>query len=385
MRKNTSVKEKEKDHRWALFSGDPKTIAMRTLPLMRMCINSGVNIVKKNHEMQHGNCTKVFTSSTGRTKKIRVRSSNQKLLQELSPRHDDQSWGTDFGFFSGVSMHMMSKSDIIHEEQHFGNRKSLVRFCSELINHYDRRGYRDLDMFITVQVLEDSLAALFVGAVCDERGYPYERKDQQSPTSTNSGKNISCKSEIYVHVVVRRELLSTQVAEAMQMQHQETESKIFQTGFNRLRMDLYWQILDHPAVLVKQSPTHFLHNSPARPSNKAGGKNNLFTHFPKDPVCDVCKRTKITRAPCRRNPESREDRIPEATQYGDARAGDHKVLNEENESRLHHRHAGGSTRFGYSVGTKLSVQKQDCTRYDEKFAVILTSPESKRGLIYTEY
>ena len=30
------------------------------------------------------------------------------------------------------------------------------------------------------------------------------------------------------------------------------------------------------------------------------GKHSVFTHFPKDRNCEICQRTKITRAPCRR-------------------------------------------------------------------------------------
>ena len=30
------------------------------------------------------------------------------------------------------------------------------------------------------------------------------------------------------------------------------------------------------------------------------GKHSVYTHFPKDRNCDMCKRTKITRAACRR-------------------------------------------------------------------------------------
>ena len=30
------------------------------------------------------------------------------------------------------------------------------------------------------------------------------------------------------------------------------------------------------------------------------GKHNVHTHFPKDRNCEICQRTKITRAPCRR-------------------------------------------------------------------------------------
>ena len=29
-------------------------------------------------------------------------------------------------------------------------------------------------------------------------------------------------------------------------------------------------------------------------------KHSVYTHFPEDRNCEICKRTKITRAPCRR-------------------------------------------------------------------------------------
>ena len=58
-------------------------------------------------------------------------------------------------------------------------------------------------------------------------------------------------------------------------------------------------------------------------------------------VCDLdmfvqvqlCNRTKDTRAPCRIYPEDRAVRIMIAKRFRD------KILNEDLESRLHHRHA----------------------------------------------
>ena len=38
------------------------------------------------------------------------------------------------------------------------------------------------------------------------------------------------------------------------------------------------------------------------------GKNSVYTHFPKDRNCEICKRTKITRAPCRRRNGEAEPR-----------------------------------------------------------------------------
>ena len=58
---------------------------------------------------------------------------------------------------------------------------------------------------------------------------------------------------------------------------------------------------------------------------------------PKDPNCAVCRRTKVTRLPCRRNPGDRADRIQIVEKFGDMITGHHKVLNAEQESRLHHK------------------------------------------------
>ena len=49
-------------------------------------------------------------------------------------------------------------------------------------------------------------------------------------------------------------------------------------------------------------------SEPPRPdpllSGKVKGSHSLFTHFPKDPKCEICKRTKLSRASCRRNSKS---------------------------------------------------------------------------------
>ena len=60
------------------------------------------------------------------------------------------------------------------------------------------------------------------------------------------------------------------------------------------------------------------------------GKHNVHTHFPKDRNCEICQRTKITRAPCRRR---NGGAVPRAANFGDPITADHKVLNEEGESR----------------------------------------------------
>ena len=59
-------------------------------------------------------------------------------------------------------------------------------------------------------------------------------------------------------------------------------------------------------------------------------------HLPTDRNCDVCMRTEITEAPCRR----RTGEAPlHAEKFGDLTTADHKVLDEEGKSRDNHRYA----------------------------------------------
>ena len=51
----------------------------------------------------------------------------------------------------------------------------------------------------------------------------------------------------------------------------------------------------------------------------------FFTHFPKDRNYEICLRTKITRASCRRGTGTV---VPRAGNFGDLTAADHKVLSE---------------------------------------------------------
>ena len=77
-----------------------------------------------------------------------------------------------------------------------------------------------------------------------------------------------------------------------------------------------------------------LEPTPARSADL--GKHSVHTHFPKDRNCEICKRTKITRAPCRRRTG---EAVLRAKKLGGLMTADHKVLNEEGESRNNHRYA----------------------------------------------
>ena len=93
------------------------------------------------------------------------------------------------------------------------------------------------------------------------------------------------------------------------------------------------------------------------------GKHNVHTRFLKDRNCEICKRTKITRAPCiRRIGEA----VPRAENFGDLITADHKVLSDTCESRNNHR---------------CSVVVQDlATQWIQAYPCKKTSQETQRTL-----
>ena len=85
------------------------------------------------------------------------------------------------------------------------------------------------------------------------------------------------------------------------------------------------------------------------------GKHNVHTHFPRDRNCEICKRTKITRAPCRRR---KGEAVPRADNFGDLMTADHKVLSDNCESRNNHRYAVVVPGLVHPMDPSMSVQKQ---------------------------
>ena len=81
------------------------------------------------------------------------------------------------------------------------------------------------------------------------------------------------------------------------------------------------------------SSSHELSLGPTSMRSEDLGKHSVYTHFPKDRNCQICQRTKITRAPCRRR---NDGAVPRAESFGDLITADYKVLSENCESRNNH-------------------------------------------------
>ena len=110
------------------------------------------------------------------------------------------------------------------------------------------------------------------------------------------------------------------------------------------------------------------------------GKHSVSTLFPQDRNCEICQRTKITRAPCRRR---NGGAVPRAENVGDLKKADHKVPCESCKSRNNHRYAivvqDVATQWiqAYPCKTKTSQETQ---RSLQKFL----EPERNPKVIYTD-
>ena len=109
------------------------------------------------------------------------------------------------------------------------------------------------------------------------------------------------------------------------------------------------------------------------------GKLNVHTHFTKDRNCEICKRTKITRAPCRRR---NSEAVSRAVNFGDLITADQspkRQLRVSKQSSIRRRGTGSS----YSMDPGVSVQKQNFTRNPRSLQKFL-EPERKPKVIYTD-
>ena len=106
------------------------------------------------------------------------------------------------------------------------------------------------------------------------------------------------------------------------------------------------------------SSSHEVSLEPTTKRREDLGKHSFYTHFPKDRNCETCKRTKITRAPCRRR---NSGTVPRAAKFGDLITADHKVLSDNlrisKQSTMCSRGAG----LSHSMDPSIYVQNKNFT------------------------
>ena len=363
----------------------------------------------------------------------------------------------EFVVDSGASMHMISKKDLSNAEMNTLTKSFsptiVITANGEVQTHEEAIVYvKELGIFLTMKVLENTSAVLSLGKLCDENGYSYEWINGQKPHLIKDGIRIICNTENFVPIVVPglsssssasssssrtpikqeshsssssssspsspsvgemsvreredapnsdispvpvSELVDDRTGKPVETQANEIpKSNKKETTIERGNpcddseipewLQEFREILvDDEIPLQGGSHASSSHEASLEPTTKRRedlGKHSVYTHFPKDRNCEICKRTKITRAPCRRR---NGEAVPRAVNFGDLITADHKVLSDNCESRNNHRYAvvvqDLATQWiqAYPCKNKTSQETQ---RSLQKFL----EPERKPKVIYTD-
>ena len=340
-------------------------------------------------------------------------------------------------------MHMISRKDLSNAEM-----DTLTKSCSptivltangEVQTHEEAIVYvKELGIFLTMKVLENTPAVLSLGKLCDENGYSYEWINGQKPHLIKDGIRIICNTENFVPIVVpglsssssgssstlrtpmkqeshssssSSSSSSSPTVSGMQIREREDAtvnhispvpvselvddrlSKPEETTMERGNpcdseipewLQEFREILvDDEIPLHGDSHVSCSHEASLEPTTKRRedlGKHNVYTHFSKDRNCEICQRNKIIRAPCRRR---NGEAVPRAANFGDLITADHKVLSDNCESRNNHRFA--------VVVQDLATQwiqaypcKNKTSQETQKSLQNFLEPERKPKVIYTD-
>ena len=362
----------------------------------------------------------------------------------------------EFVVDSGASMHMISKKNLSD-----AGMDTLTKSCSptivitangEVQTHEEATVYvKELDIFLTMKVLENTPAVLSLGKLCDENGYSYEWINGQKPHLIKDGIRMPCNTKNFVPIVVpgmsssssgssstsktpsRQESHSSSSSSTSsssptvsEIQTREREDGIdcdispvqvstsvddrsgqpdrtqannlpktdekettielgspLYSGIPELLQEFGENLVDDEIPVHGDSHASSSHEASLEPTTKRRevlGKFSVYTHSPKDRNCEICKRTKITRPPCRRR---NGEAVLRAENFGDLITADHKVRSEGCDSRNNHRYAVRvqdlATQWiqAYPFKNKTSQETQ---RSLQKFL----EPERKPKVIYTD-
>ena len=124
---------------------------------------------------QRGSWPKVYKKIKDKYKATFFSLSESRCLPASTLKPEEREFVVD----SGASMHMISKKDLNDAEM-----DTLTKSCSptivitangEVQTHEEATVYvRELEIFLTLKVLENTPAVLSLGKLCDENGYSYE-------------------------------------------------------------------------------------------------------------------------------------------------------------------------------------------------------------------
>ena len=357
---------KERVHREASFKSANLTSAIRALPDLRMAHFRKPCNKKDAPAEKHWTWRKMSTSSK-KTKATFFSSTEAWVMSAPSSKKPEER---EFVVDSEASVHMLSKKASSSDELDTLRRCMTTTVVVTANGEANKRGstsirsrswsLRDSANYSMTRLqfhhMENSAKntdILVSGPAVKNHGWPNKvrrfsarRKTSYLLLSLDCRQILVQVRPLHRHRRTRQAHLQVQHQSEVTHPHQETgaihqnSKKGHQTSLGRpfARLSrMSEEINENLEDTGGPVPAHIFHDSDSeRPTRVTLRKHSFYTHFPKDRNRAVCLRTKMTRAPCRRRTGEAELR---AEKFGDSIAADHKVLNEEGESRNNHWYA----------------------------------------------
>ena len=134
---------------------------------------------------QRGGWPKVFLKFKEKNKAIFFSPSENRCLPASTLKPEEREFDVD----SGASMHMISKKDLNSVEIDTSTKSCsptiVITAKGEVQTHEEHSVYvKELDIFLTMKVLESTSAVLSLGKLCDEKT-DILMSDQQSKTTSH--------------------------------------------------------------------------------------------------------------------------------------------------------------------------------------------------------
>ena len=130
--------------------------------------------------------------------------SENRCLPAPSPIKPEER---EFVVDCGSSMQMISKKDLNSDELETvttSRSPSIVITANGEVQTHEEATVcvKELDIFLTMKVPENTPAVLSLGKLCDEHGYSYEWINGQKPHLIKNGIRIQCNTENFIPIVV---------------------------------------------------------------------------------------------------------------------------------------------------------------------------------------
>ena len=198
------VSRKRKDHRQEkyklkiLISEVPTLWNLRTGPMKRLKDNSDA------FEARHGTLPKHIYKLKEKDKATFYSPAEEWVPRAASTKELEER---EFVVDSGASMHMVSKRDLNSAEletlRTSRSPKTVMTPNGEVQAREEATVcVKELDLFVTVMLLEESPAVLSLGKLCEDHGFSYHWTSGQKPHLTQNGKVIDCNFSNWVPFVV---------------------------------------------------------------------------------------------------------------------------------------------------------------------------------------